>query len=306
MTFLALLTKEMRLRLRQERNIWVIIAYILCMGLLGWISLTNNNNYTTSGGSRMDEVGLNLYSLLIQLQLFLLIFIAPTFMVTTINGEKEHQTFEMLICSRLSSLALISGKLIAGLASTIILVFATIPLFSMIFFFGGVSLAQISSAFLVCFMTIIFVGTMSIFCSTLFRRPSISTVITYTFLLVWLLLPLIITHILITTGNTPLLQQNSNATHILLSWNPLIALTSTYPSMGTSQLFAFLSYGFALGYGNTDKAIPFFSWNISPWLLYSGINLIIALILFLLCLPLIRIGQTQRLVLPRYWPNGHS
>jgi len=37
MTFLALLTKELRLRLRRERTICVIIIDILLMGLLGGI-----------------------------------------------------------------------------------------------------------------------------------------------------------------------------------------------------------------------------------------------------------------------------
>jgi ABC-type transport system involved in multi-copper enzyme maturation permease subunit len=291
MTFLTLLTKELRLRLRHERTIWIIIGYILCMGLLGWISLINNNNYTAPGGSGLNQVGLNLYSLLVQLQLFLLIFITPTFVTTAINGEKERQTFELLLCSRLSPLSLIAGKLVAGLASAFFLVIAAIPLFSMVFFFGGVSLAQIMSAALVCLMTIIFVSTVSILCSTIFQRPSISTAITYTIVLVWLLFPLIMTYILTTTDSTRVLLQNSGATHILLSWNPLIALNSTYPGVGTNQLFAFLSYGFALGNSNTTATISLFSWNTDPWLFYTGVNLILTLLLFLLCLPLISIRK---------------
>ena len=35
MTFAALLTKELRLRLRRERSVWVIIVYLVVMGLLG-------------------------------------------------------------------------------------------------------------------------------------------------------------------------------------------------------------------------------------------------------------------------------
>ena len=298
MTFLTLLTKEMRLHLRQERTIWMIIGYILCMGLLGWISLTNNNNYTAPGSSGLNQVGLNLYSLLIQLQLCLLIFITPTFVMTAINGEKERETFELLLCSRLSSFSLIAGKLVAGLASACLLVIAAMPLFSTVFFFGGVTPGQILSAALVCLMTIIFVGTISIFCSTLFRRPSVSTAMTYTIMLGWLLFPLLMTYFLTATDNTRFFLQNSSVIHILLSWNPLIALSSTYPGVGTSQLFAFLSYGFALSNSNTNATISLFSWDAGPWLLYSGINLILALLLFLLCLPLVRARRSQRLALP--------
>jgi len=37
MTFFVLLTKEMRLRMRQERTVWVMIVYVLLLGSLGWL-----------------------------------------------------------------------------------------------------------------------------------------------------------------------------------------------------------------------------------------------------------------------------
>ena len=37
MIFSALLVKELRLRLRRERSIWIIIVYLLVMGLLGFL-----------------------------------------------------------------------------------------------------------------------------------------------------------------------------------------------------------------------------------------------------------------------------
>src|SRR5579885_2079489 len=107
MTFLALLTKELRLSLRRERTVWVIIAYILLMGLLGWFSLNAFSSSNTVNGPGLSNVGINLYYILSIVQLFLLIFITPAFTSTTVNGEKERQTFDMLLCSQLSSLALV-------------------------------------------------------------------------------------------------------------------------------------------------------------------------------------------------------
>ena len=43
MTFTALLTKELRLRLRRERFVWLIIIYLLVMGLLGFGFLQRAN-----------------------------------------------------------------------------------------------------------------------------------------------------------------------------------------------------------------------------------------------------------------------
>jgi len=66
-----------------------------------------------------------------------------------INGEKERQTFDMLICSRLSPAALIGGKLLSGLINALLLIASSIPLFSLVFFFGGISPLQAFEALVI-------------------------------------------------------------------------------------------------------------------------------------------------------------
>ncbi|HYU72023.1 MAG TPA: ABC transporter permease subunit, partial [Ktedonobacteraceae bacterium] len=139
-TFVALLTKELRLRLRRERTIWVIIIYLLVMGLLGFIFISESGSYNAY---TLSILGRELYTLLASVQLFLITFITPAFTSTAINGEKERQTFDLLLSSQLSSFALIAGKLVAGLANALLLIAASAPLFSLVFFFGGVGPAQV-------------------------------------------------------------------------------------------------------------------------------------------------------------------
>jgi len=45
MTFAALLSKELRSRLRRERFVWVVIAYLLVMALLGFGFLQRENAF---------------------------------------------------------------------------------------------------------------------------------------------------------------------------------------------------------------------------------------------------------------------
>src|SRR5438045_1654921 len=142
-TFVALLTKELRLRLRRERTIWVIIIYLLVMGLLGFIFISESGSYNAY---TLSILGRELYTLLASVQLFLIIFITPAFTSTAINGEKERQTFDLLLCSQLSSFALIAGKLAAGLANALLLIAASVPLFSLVFFFCGVGPEHVLNA----------------------------------------------------------------------------------------------------------------------------------------------------------------
>src|SRR6266699_2255720 len=96
MTFTALLTKELRLRLRRERSVWVIITYLLVMGLLGFGFLQRESAF--SGGYQgylLSQIGVQLYALLSFVQLFLIVFIAPAFSSPALNFEMVPMDYEL-------------------------------------------------------------------------------------------------------------------------------------------------------------------------------------------------------------------
>src|SRR5437764_6511115 len=223
MTFAALLTKELRLRLRRERTIWVLISYLLVMTLLGFLFISRNN---PSNGYTVSTLGYGLYTLLVFVQLFLIMFITPAFTTTSINGEKERQTFDLLLCSRLSAFELVAGKLIAGLVNAFLLIAASIPLFSLVFFFGGVSPAQVLSTVVVFVLTTIVAGTFSLFCSTLLRRPTVSTAVAYTFCVLWMFSYWIV-FFLRMGSSLPSSSRWAVWIQLLYAWNPISALIST-------------------------------------------------------------------------------
>ncbi len=294
MTFFALLTKELRLRLRRERTMWIIILYILLMGLLGWFYLSNNSNYNSTNNNGLSSVGTSLYTILSLVQLILLIFITPSFTSTAVNGEKERQTYDMLLCSRLSAFSLVTGKLAAGLMNALLLICASIPLFSLVFFFGGVSPAQVMNALVVFVATTFLIGTIGIFCSTIFTRPTVSTAVTYLVSLLWMFLPILISIVLFSSsGGIHFLQLYPTQAKILFAGNPLVALTNTYPNdLSTSPLSFLYSMGagYGPGYGlvgssaTTGSAFTIGNWHVSFWMGYTLICFSITTLLVLLCL----------------------
>ncbi len=260
MTFAALLSKELRSRLRRERSVWVIIIYLAVMGVLGFGFLQRENAF--SGGYQgylLSQIGAQLYALLSFVQLFLIVFIAPAFTSTAINGEKERQTFDLLLCSKLSAFSLLAGKLIAGLVNLILLIAASIPLFSLVFFFGGVAPTQVLSTLLIFVMTAIVAGTFSLFCSTLFRRSTVSTAVAYTFIVFWMFFYWIV--YFLTMGSS----FNSNPRWMIWTqwWNasnPLTVLNNTV--------------------NGSSSTISLFRLHLSPWGAYTLICLVVTIVLF--------------------------
>jgi ABC-type transport system involved in multi-copper enzyme maturation permease subunit len=250
MMFMTLLVKEMRLRLRRERTVWLLISYIVLLGFLSWIYISANSNTSSSSGN-WSSIGPNLYTLLAIIQMLLIIFITPAFTATSINGEKERQTFDLLLCSRLSSSTLIIGKLLAGLLNSLLLIAASIPIFSLVFFFGGISPQQAALGLLVFILTAILTASLGICCSSLISRPAVSTAVTYMLLLLWLGLPLLIAivypgSVVTTSGNT-----TTPSIPYYMLWHPIIAIMNTFSnisifggqySVGFSQLDSWQAY----------------------------------------------------------------
>lgn len=279
MTFTALLTKELRLRLRRERFVWLIIIYLLVMGILGFGFLQRANVF--SGGYQgylLSQIGAQLYALLSFVQLFLIIFIAPAFTATAINGEKERQTFDLLLCSKLSAFSLLAGKLIAGLVNVLLLIAASIPLFSLVFFFGGVSPLQVLITLVIFITTAIVASTFSLFCSTLVHRPTASTAAAYIFCAFWLFAYPVIS--LLTLGSS--IPSNSRWyiwIQWLNAWSPISALNSAVSSgLGTASNF----YVFRA--------------QLTPWVAFTLVSLVVTIILVLLSLVFVKPDPIGRLL----------
>ena len=270
MTFLALLTKEMRVRMRRERTIWVVVVYILLMGLLGWLVISSSSRSANNGVNNWSSIGYLLYTLLLIIQIFLILFITPAFTATTINGEKERQTFDLLLCSRLSPFSLISGKLLAGMMNALLLIAASLPVFSLVFFFGGVSPLQATQALAVSIVTALVAATLGVFCSAIFQRPAVSTAITYMLVLLWLILPLIIATMAPVpppVQTNPAVPVQEPAPQFFLMWNPIVALMTTFSS---PYYFGFPRGNYTLG-----------SLNFAAWQGYILLNIIATTLLFL-------------------------
>ncbi len=262
MTFTALLAKELRSRLRRERSVWVVVVYLLAMGLLGLGFLQRQNAFSSGyQGSLLSQIGAQLYALLSFIQLFLILFIAPAFTSTAINREKERQTFDLLLCSKLSAFSLLAGKLIAGLVNVLLLIAASVPLFSLVFFFGGISPTQVLSTLVIFVMTALVAGTFSLFCSTVLHRPTVSTAVAYTFSVLWMFLYWIV--YILTLGSSSLANSRW---FIWIQWlnvsNPISALNSITSSGAAS---------FSL-----------FRLRLTPWVAYTLVCLVLTIILFLL------------------------
>ena len=172
------LLKELKVRMRGWKAAGIIALYLLILTLVALFIMytTFMNPYS----SNIDpQISIGSYTGLAVIQFILIMFIVPALTAGAIAGEREKQTLDLVLCTKLRPISIITGKLFASTSQTLLLIFASLPLFSMVFLFGGISIKEIIQLFGFYIVTAVTIGCIGIFFSTHLKRTTAATVFTY-------------------------------------------------------------------------------------------------------------------------------
>jgi ABC-2 type transport system permease protein len=136
--------KELRSRMRGRRAFGVLTVYLLFMtGLVGVVYHGFYASQNSTFGPGLAMAGKSVLATIVAMQGFLVVFGSLSFTSSAIIGEKERQTYDLLRTTSLPAEQLVLGKLLSALSYVLLLVVVSIPLESIAFLLGGVSLAEI-------------------------------------------------------------------------------------------------------------------------------------------------------------------
>lgn len=249
----GLLSKEMRSRSRGWRPVGLLTGYlgILTAGVAGFLVLMER-----AGGVISPAIGMQLFSALALGSVLMLAFITPTLTVGAISGERERRTLDLLLVTRASALGLVIGKLLGSLLYILFLLVASLPVFTLVYLFGGIPLVNLGMVLAVAIVTAVTYASIGLLFSALLKRTIVASVITYLIVMVLVFgLPFISTAATITSqiyrGGTPAV----GAPPVYLYASPLASLTSVLPgnSMGgglqIGSIVSMLIFGMRSGFG---------------------------------------------------------
>lgn len=172
------LIKEVKLRFRSMKSFTGILFYLMAMSIFvfGFIFLTTS--LSGSGFFRPDESFL-LFSMMTYIQLGLILFITPGLTAGTISTEREKQTLNILLTTAQTSFQIIFGKMTSSIAFLLLMIVSGLPIYSLVFLYGGVDPLQIIVIFLFYFLTLLAIGSIGVMYSTLIRKTIVSMIVTY-------------------------------------------------------------------------------------------------------------------------------
>jgi ABC-2 type transport system permease protein len=175
-----IVAKEYRSRMRTWRSPLALMIYILLLGGLGWAifaALVDSSSSPYGGPS--PNYGQVLFQYLVLFQMLLLAFITPALTAGAISSERERQTIDLLFVTLIPPFSIIWGKLLASISFVLLLLLLSVPIFSLVFLFGGIEIDQVAAAFVVMAVTALTLGTLGIAFSTWLRRTLPATVAAY-------------------------------------------------------------------------------------------------------------------------------
>lgn len=176
-----IVAKEYRSRMRTWRSPLAMTIYILLLGGLGWaiFSAQASSARNSFNPSPAANYGHQVFLYLILFQMGLIAFVTPALTAGAISGERERQTIDLLFVTRLPPFSIVWGKLIASMSFVLLLLLLSVPIFSLVFLFGGIELDQVVTSFLVTLVAALTLGLIGIAFSSIFSRTLPSTVAAY-------------------------------------------------------------------------------------------------------------------------------
>ncbi len=270
------LTRELRGRIRGWRAMILLSIYLTITGMITFLVYLASSDSFSGGVTDIEAgptIGKSIFITVMIATLIQVCVIAPALTAGAITGERERQSYDLLITTLLSPFQIILGKLTSALAFAMLLIFAALPMAGMAFLFGGVSGTELAIGVVGLVVTAITYASVGIFFSTV-MRTTLSANITAlgSVIFVLLIIPFLFLIIsVIASYNDPGIIFIYTV-GLLLSAHPFIALGITEAALVEGENAFF----FTIPSANGDVIVP------SPWLVYLFLSTIATgLLLFL-------------------------
>jgi ABC-type transport system involved in multi-copper enzyme maturation permease subunit len=284
------LERELRGRIRGNRALIILVVYLLITGavtMLVYAATYQSLSFTFNDPSAGRSIGKAIFLTVMTATLVQVCVITPSLTAGAISGEKERQTYDLLITTLLTPTQIALGKLTSALAFALLLIAAALPMAGLAFLFGGVSGTEMLIGIIGLIMTALCYATIGFFWSTVMRTTLAATVMAQgTVIFALLIIPfLFVIFGILTNGFNGMPSVFTiYGFGLLLCLHPFIALGMTSFSLDAGENPFF----FTIPANQGDVLVP------SPWLAYVFLSSLITILFFSLAVSMLKPVQNER------------
>ena len=170
--------KDLKVLSRSMKIAWAIFAFEAVLGMIFGFSLSvltmdygYNYGYTESY-SHIQA----LFPIIGGTEIGIIALIMPIMTASSISGEKERQTFDILLTTPIKTFSIILGKNLSAVFRVMIFIIGSIPIMALSFTIGGLNWLYLLIYMAAAFIFALFAGSIGILAST-FTKKSITAII---------------------------------------------------------------------------------------------------------------------------------
>lgn len=175
--------KDLKVISRSMKFSWGLFAYEAILGLIFiFIMLTIRSVGLYSGirtNTEVYESYIAFFPVIGIAQLVMISLIIPIITASSISGERERQTLDVMLTTTTSAPSIIIGKVSSAVFRVMIFVVASVPLMAISFVMGGLSWLMLLEYIVLAFAYAIMAGSIGTFCSSVCKKSIPAIIMSY-------------------------------------------------------------------------------------------------------------------------------
>lgn len=174
----AVLYKDMQQKVKKSNfaiTLFVINGLMFLVALCTIAIMFGNNYYSNID----NQMLIYLFIGLIIAECVFICFAIPSFTAGSISGEREKQTLDVLLTTRMSPWEIVKGKFLSSISQIIMVMITGLPIFALVFIYGGITFFQMLAVLLVIMAGSMYMASFGVYFSAALKKTLNATVLTY-------------------------------------------------------------------------------------------------------------------------------
>lgn len=225
--------KDLQVTARSMRFSWGLFAYeaVLTMTFLLALTMIQQTSGSFYSSSNVYSSLIYLFPVLSVAQVCIVALIVPIITASSISGEKERQTFDIMLTTCMSPFSIVLGKVMSAVLRILFFVAAGMPIMALAFVVGGLNWSYLFYFVLTIILLALLSGGIGILSSAICRRSITAVILSYAFyFIIYILtfLPMMIKGFVTQADNM-------GESLLFLLFNPIIFYEEFFMQLMTSE-----------------------------------------------------------------------
>jgi len=276
--FNPIVKKDLQVTARSMRFSWGLFAYevVLVLAFLLAMSVIQADSESIYSDRNIYSYFIYLFPVLAVAQVGIVALIVPVITASSISGEKERQTFDIMLTTCMSPFSIVVGKVVSAVIRILFFVVAGMPIMALAFVAGGLSWSSLFYFVLTIILLSVLSGSIGIFCSSICNKSITAVILSYAFYFVIYILTFVPMIVRVFSRKA----ESAGETMLFLLINPFVFFEEFFMQVMTGEsLFG------AAGSSFSKDDVGFLTYHLSQgktWMFLSAACIFVLSLLFML------------------------